>query len=520
MRMPRFPVDPFIVALLAVVGIATVLPARGGFADVLSVATKVAIALLFALYGVRLSPTEAWHGLRHWRLHTLVLSMTFIAFPLLGLAAHALVPAVLTAELYTGLLFLCLVPSTVQSSIAFTSIAHGNVPAAIVSASLSNMLGVVLTPLLVVLLMHTSGAPRVDGSAVLDIVLQLLAPFIVGQLLRPWAAGWVHRHPLVTKVFDHGSILLVVYTAFSISMAEHILSSVSPWRVVAVAVVGAALLAVMLGITVGTARTARLNRADAAVLLLCGSKKSLASGLPMALVLFGNATAGLIMLPLMIFHQIQLIVAPSSRPGCRGAGRNLVPADVDRVGCQQRQRQRLTAQDPPPQIHPGLNENVGRQRRQHNPVVALDLTLQLADRPARVAGEDAHAFHHRRDRLGLGVEVHHHHPALHVPEPLHPVRVGADPQGRQAQGGVAFHRPADEHRLGLGGQLGPLRQHVVHRGLARPVQHHPERPAVVVLDDVDDAAPKGRLEQIGVGQQQSPGPHPVRRRGDVILRII
>ena len=333
MRMPRFPVDPFIVALLAVVGIATVLPARGGFADVLSVATKVAIALLFALYGVRLSPTEAWHGLRHWRLHTLVLSMTFIAFPLLGLAAHALVPAVLTAELYTGLLFLCLVLSTVQSSIAFTSIAHGNVPAA--SASLSNMLGVVLTPLLVVLLMHTSGAPRVDGSAVLDIVLQLLAPFIVGQLLWPWAAGWVHRHPLVTKVFDHGSILLVIYTAFSISMAEHLWSSVSPWRVVAVAVVGGALLAVMLGITVGTARTARLNRADAAVLLFRGSKKSLASGLPTALVLFGNATVGLIMLPLMIFHQIQLIVAPSSRPGCRGAGRNLVPADVDRMGRQQ-----------------------------------------------------------------------------------------------------------------------------------------------------------------------------------------
>ena len=309
MRMPRFPVDPFIVALLAVVGIATVLPARGGFADVLSVATKVAIALLFVLYGVRLSPTEAWHGLRHWRLHTLVLSVTFVAFPLLGLAAHALVPAVLTAELYTGVLFLCLVPSTVQSSIAFTSIAHGNVPAAIVSASLSNMLGVVLTPLLVVLLMHTSGAPRVDGSAVLDIVLQLLAPFVVGQLLRPWAAGWVHRHPLVTKAFDRGSILLVVYTAFSISMAEHIWSTVSPWRVVAVAVVVRARCWPSCSVSRSAPPgLARLNRADAAVLLFCGSKKSLASGLPMALVLFGNATVGLIMLPLMIFHQIQLIV--------------------------------------------------------------------------------------------------------------------------------------------------------------------------------------------------------------------
>ena len=307
-RLARLPVDTFLLALLAVVALAAVFPAGGSAANVLSVATKVAIALLFLLYGARLSPNEAVHGLRHWRLHLLVLAATFVAFPLLGLAARALVPSVLTPDLYTGVLFLCLVPSTVQSSIAFTSIAHGNVPAAIVSASLSNILGVVLTPLLVVLLMHTTGAPRIDGSAVLDIVVQLLLPFIAGQLLRPWLAPWVHRHALVTKAFDRGSILLVVYTAFSMSIAEHIWSTVSPWQVVAVAGVCVVLLAIMLGVTVGMSGLARLNRADATVVLFCGSKKSLASGLPMALVFFGTGAVGLIMLPLIIFHQIQLFV--------------------------------------------------------------------------------------------------------------------------------------------------------------------------------------------------------------------
>jgi solute carrier family 10 (sodium/bile acid cotransporter), member 7 len=237
-----------------------------------------------------------------------VLAATFVAFPLLGLAAHSLVPAVLTPGLYTGVLFLCLVPSTVQSSIAFTSIAHGNVPAAIVSASLSNIVGIVATPLLVVLLMHTTGAPRVDGSAVLDIVVQLLLPFLAGQALRRWLAPLIHRHEFVTKAFDRGSVLLVVYTAFSMSMVEHVWSTVSPWRVVAVAGVCAALLAVMLGVTVGMSRLARLNRADATVVLFCGSKKSLASGLPMALVFFGTGAVGLIMLPLIIFHQTQLFV--------------------------------------------------------------------------------------------------------------------------------------------------------------------------------------------------------------------
>ena len=301
-RLTRVPIDTFLLALLAVVTLAALFPATGTAADVLDVATKVAIALLFFLYGVRLSPTEALHGLKHWRLHLLVLAATFVVFPILGLATRALVPSVLTPGLYTGVLFLCLVPSTVQSSIAFTSIAHGNVPAAIVGASLSNILGVALTPLLVVLLMHTTGAPRVGGSAVLDIVLQLLLPFVAGQLLRPWLAAWVHRHAFVTKAFDRGSILLVVYTAFSMSVAENIWSSVSPWRVVAVAGVCTALLAIMLGFTVGVSRLARLNRADAAVVLFCGSKKSLASGLPMALVFFGTGAVGLIMLPLMLFH--------------------------------------------------------------------------------------------------------------------------------------------------------------------------------------------------------------------------
>src|SRR6201991_1054380 len=261
-RLTRVPVDTFLLALLAVVAIAALFPATGTSAEVLRAATKVAIRLLFLLYGARLSPTEAFHGLKHWRLHLLVLAATFVVFPLLGLAARTLVPSVLTPGLYPGVLFLCLVPSTVQSSIAFTSIAHGNVPAAIVSASLSNMLGVALTPLLVVLLMHTTGAPRIDGSAVLDIVTQLLLPFLAGQLLRRWLAKWVHRHPVVTKAFDRGSILLVVYTAFSMSMAEHVWSTVSPWRVVAVAGVCAALLAIMLGVTVGSSRLAGFSRAD------------------------------------------------------------------------------------------------------------------------------------------------------------------------------------------------------------------------------------------------------------------
>src|SRR5271156_2656063 len=307
-RLSALPIDTFLLAMAATVALAALLPARGAAADALSVAAKAVIALLFLLYGARLSPQQAWQGVKRWRLHLLVLATTFVVFPVLGLAARGLVPWLLNLDLYNGLLFLCLVPSTVQSSIAFTSIARGNVSAALVSASLSNIVGVALTPLLVVLLMDTTGAARMDATAIRYIVLQLLLPFVLGQLMRPWIAGWITRHSLLIKAVDRGSILLIVYTAFSIGMVERIWLSVDPWQLVVVAVVDTALLLAVLLFTWLIGQLAGLDRGDGIVLLFCGSKKSLASGLPMALVFFPPATVGVIMLPLMIFHQIQLVV--------------------------------------------------------------------------------------------------------------------------------------------------------------------------------------------------------------------
>jgi sodium/bile acid cotransporter 7 len=307
-RLSALPIDTFLLAMAATVALAALLPARGAAADVMSLAAKAVIALLFFLYGARLSPQQAWQGVKRWQLHLLVLATTFVVFPVLGLAARGLVPWLMNLDLYNGLLFMCLVPSTVQSSIAFTSIARGNVSAALVSASLSNIIGVALTPLLVVLLMDTTGAARMDASAIRDIVLQLLLPFVLGQLLRPWIAGWITRHSLLTKAVDRGSILLIVYTAFSIGMVERIWLSVDPWQLVVVAIVDTALLLAVLLFTWLIGQLAGLDRGDGIVLLFCGSKKSLASGLPMALVFFPSATVGVIMLPLMIFHQIQLVV--------------------------------------------------------------------------------------------------------------------------------------------------------------------------------------------------------------------
>ncbi|WP_184590170.1 bile acid:sodium symporter family protein [Streptomyces violarus] len=300
------PIDPFILLLLATVGVAALFPARGSAADVASGASTAAIAFLFFLYGARLSTREALDGLRHWRLHITVLAATFIAFPLLGLAARGLVPVILTDPLYQGLLFLTLVPSTVQSSIAFTSMARGNVPAAICAGSFSSLIGIIATPLLAASLLGGSGG-GFSADSLLKIVLQLLVPFLAGQLLRRWIGGFVTRHKKVLGLVDRGSILLVVYTAFSQGMVQGIWHQVSPARLGGLLVVEAVILSVMLLLTWYGGKALGFSREDRITLQFAGSKKSLASGLPMASVLFG-AHASLAVLPLMLFHQMQLMV--------------------------------------------------------------------------------------------------------------------------------------------------------------------------------------------------------------------
>lgn len=306
MAAPRIKLDPFLMAIIAAAVVASFLPASGVGAQVLSVATKVAIFCLFFLYGARLHPEEALRGLKHWKLHLTILVFTFVVFPLVGLAIGLLPGWALASALIPGMVYVTLCPSTVQSSINFTSIARGNVAGAIVSASASNLLGVFLTPLLAIALMNTTGNANVGLGSIIDLVVQILLPFILGQLSRRWTADFVARHKKL-KLFDQGSIVLVVYSAFSQGIREGIWSMVGWVDIVALVVVCLVLLAFMLWLTWFTAKRLGFNRADAIAIQMCGTKKSLATGLPMATVLFAGQPIGLIMLPLMVFHQAQLM---------------------------------------------------------------------------------------------------------------------------------------------------------------------------------------------------------------------
>ncbi|WP_404338599.1 bile acid:sodium symporter family protein [Sphingomonas sp. MMS12-HWE2-04] len=300
--------EPFILMLLGTVLLASFVPPRGAWVQIFGIAADAGIVLLFFLHGAKLSRDAILEGMRNWKLHAAVFAATYALFPVLGLAITAL--PILDGSIAAGFLFLTLLPSTVQSSIAFTSIARGNVAAAVCSASFSNLVGIVLTPALVALLMHSGGGGAQAGvslASIEAILLQLLLPFVAGHLLRPVIGGWVARNKKLVTFVDRGSILLVVYTAFGAAVVEGLWHRVSAPDLLVLLLVCAVLLAIVLAATWGAAKALRLSRADAIVLLFCGSKKSLASGVPMAGVLFPAAQVGLVILPVMLFHQIQLI---------------------------------------------------------------------------------------------------------------------------------------------------------------------------------------------------------------------
>ena len=305
--LKRIGIDTYMLLLVGMVLLGLILPARGIAAEALRGATFWAVTLLFFLYGAKLDPASVRAGLLNWRLQGLTFAATYLLFPVLGLILVAIFGGVLGSQLTLGLLFLCVLPSTVQSSIAFTSIAGGNVPAAICAASLSHLIGVALTPLLVAQLLHQDGG-GISLDAIEKIALQILLPFILGQILRPWIGGFVQRHKLLTMVVDRGSILLIVYSAFGAGTVAGIWSAIpAPGLILCLAVV-TLLLALAMGIMVAAGRITHMPHQDRAVLFFCGSTKSLASGLPIATAIFPAATVGATVLPVMIYHMTQLLV--------------------------------------------------------------------------------------------------------------------------------------------------------------------------------------------------------------------
>jgi len=308
MSRPRFLPDNFTLALIGTLALASLLPCRGAALEAVDDLTNVAIAVLFFLHGAKLPRQSIIAAAGHWRLHALVLLTTFVLFPVFGLVFKPLLLPLVTPTLYAGILFLCTLPSTVQSSIAFTAIAKGNVPAAVCSASASSIIGIFVTPVLASIVLSSHVGSDSAWRTIGEIMLQLFVPFVCGQVLRPWIGGWLERNESIVSLVDHGSILLIVYSAFSEAVDEGLWHKVPASALAGLVVADGVLLAAALITTGLVSKWLGFARADRMTIIFCGSKKSLSQGITIAKLIFASHAVGAAILPLMLFHQIQLMV--------------------------------------------------------------------------------------------------------------------------------------------------------------------------------------------------------------------
>lgn len=302
--------DWFIAGMAVAVGLAWLFPgpgARGGWLQP-ELLNKLGVATIFFLNGLGLSFAAMKAGAMRWPVHVTVQTTTYAVFPLAGIALVAAAGGWIPPELAVGFFFLCAAPSTVSSSVAMTAAARGNVPAAIFNATLSSIIGIVATPLLVSWQLHTSGSSAPMGKVILDLVLWLLLPLVLGQLARPWLAGWAVKNKKLTQRVDRGTILFIIYTSFCDSIVRGIWSGRG--ELVIAALAGSLVLFYAVFFIVGgIAKAAGFNAPDRIAAVFCGSKKSIAAGVPMAQLIFaGDPRLGLILLPLMIYHPLQLVI--------------------------------------------------------------------------------------------------------------------------------------------------------------------------------------------------------------------
>ncbi len=304
--------DTTILLMLLSIGLAFIFPQLGAKNSVLylDLVAKHGVAVIFFLHGSALSFDSFKSGLTNWRLHIVSQFVTFIYFPIIGVILYFGFQNQISANFRIGLFFLSIISSTIASSITMTGIAKGNVGGAVWDASLSGFIGIFFTPFALSLIMHDQSGARIDIiDAIFNISTAILLPFALGQLARPFIGDFIIRYKKRFAILDRAIIITIVFVAFCQSNLNNVWQRTTISEIILLFVITGTLLVLALLISGFIAKTFGLSNDDKIAAIFVGSTKSLANGAPIAAILFaGNENLSQILLPLLIYHQLQLIV--------------------------------------------------------------------------------------------------------------------------------------------------------------------------------------------------------------------
>ncbi len=307
----KMKIDGFVLSIIAVIGIAYIFPQWGIPESKIPIDTisAIGISLIFFFYGLKLSPTKLKEGIKNWKLHLLIQASTFLIFPLLVLLFYPLIKNETQETIWLAFFFLAALPSTVSSSVVMVSIAKGNIPAAIFNASISGIIGVVLTPLWMGLFVQQTGTDFSITDIYVKLIVQIILPVVFGILLQRFLGVFALKHSKLLTRFDKSVILLIIYKSFASSFADNLFSTVSILDLLMLLVSVFLLFGILFFLTVFLAKKMQFNTEDQITAQFCGTKKSLVHGTVFSKIIFGNmASIGIILLPIMLYHAIQLLI--------------------------------------------------------------------------------------------------------------------------------------------------------------------------------------------------------------------
>ncbi|CAM4363124.1 bile acid:sodium symporter family protein [Zobellia roscoffensis] len=304
-------IDGFVLSVIAIIGIAYVFPQWGvpGSNIPINTISTIGVSLIFFFYGLKLSPQKLKSGIKNWKLHLLVQASTFVIFPLLILIFRPLLQTQERETIWLAFFFLAALPSTVSSSVVMVSIAKGNIPAAIFNASISGIIGVLITPLWMGLFVQNAQSNFDFTDIYTKLIVQIILPVIVGFLLQRFLGELAQKYGKQLTLFDKSIILLIIYKSFAESFEGSVFSSVSILDLVFLLLGVVILFWVVFFLTGFLARKMRFSLEDQITAQFCGTKKSLVHGTVFSKILFNNMISiGIILLPLMLFHATQLLI--------------------------------------------------------------------------------------------------------------------------------------------------------------------------------------------------------------------
>ena len=307
----RFKIDKFVIAIILTIGFAYFFPFWGTPNSNVPINTisTIGIFLIFFFYGLKLSPNKLKAGLKNWKLHILVQLATFLIFPLIVIVFKPLFSSENSALIWLAFFFIAALPSTVSSSVVMVSIAKGNIPAAIFNASISGIIGVVITPLWMGLFLNNEQADFDFTSIYTKLIVQIILPVILGVLLQRYFGAFAQKHSAKLTMFDKSIILLIIYKSFAESFYEGVFSSVSLLDLFGLLIAVISLFFVVYYLIGFIAKRLHFSLEDRITAQFCGTKKSLVHGTVFSKILFGNMLSlGIILLPLMLFHATQIVI--------------------------------------------------------------------------------------------------------------------------------------------------------------------------------------------------------------------